>query len=274
MSVNQVNIDLLKRTYFYFDKPVPYTIKDKTIFIKPVSVENSEIFLSSFDILSIDKNSLPDPKIIQMSYLQFLVEYLLKEEENVYRIVNILNLCLGFEKPRIATDELGKYIISDDIFKVEINAKDFDNIRRIILYQNLIDYDDEYINPDLKKALDEANQLKMKNVEIPDLERQMAIITAHCGLPKYEQLKMTYRSFKLLFKEIHGEVEYTTLFPVLCQTKNNTMEPWIFKKKKGKFDDGVISVSDFNKSSGGNGEIQSLELNSQNMDIPYIQKNN
>ena len=68
-----VDINILSRLYFPFDEPVPYILnKSLSIKIYPISLRNSEFFLSSKDILEIDKNSIPDPKIIQMTYLKFL----------------------------------------------------------------------------------------------------------------------------------------------------------------------------------------------------------
>ena len=54
----KIDIDFYKKAYFYFDKPVDYQIKDKLIKIYPVAVEDSEVFLSSMNILMVDKNSV------------------------------------------------------------------------------------------------------------------------------------------------------------------------------------------------------------------------
>ena len=47
----KIDIYFYKKAYFYFDKPVDYPIKDKLIKIYPVAVEDSEVFLSSMNIL-------------------------------------------------------------------------------------------------------------------------------------------------------------------------------------------------------------------------------
>ena len=254
--MSAIDFDLLEKQYFYFDKPVPYKLdEDKIIYIKPINVEDSEIFLSSSFVITIDKDSIPDPKIIQMSYLQFIIESLFQANEaSVQALVNICKICLGIEHLGLVKNKVGRICLIDQITGDIINPKQFDDIRKIILKQNFVDYDDEYIHPDLKKALDETKRLKNKNLDMPNIERKMAIITAHCGLSKQEQLKMTYRSHSLLFIEICGEVEYTTVMPIaLLGNKSSEIEHWIFKKKKGKFEEGVISVSDYSKSIGGDG---------------------
>ena len=95
-----IDIDFLSKKYFYFDEPVEYLLNDKNkLLIYPVSLKNSEIFLSSMDILNIDKNSSPSVEIIQMSYLKFL--YFLMTQNTIFisKLVNILILCLKLKKP-------------------------------------------------------------------------------------------------------------------------------------------------------------------------------
>lgn len=263
-----VDFNALEKEYFYFDKPVPYVLDEEhTLLITPIMVMDSEIFLSSLPIISFDKDNVPDPRIIQMSYLQFIVEVLFQKKSNIQALINLCKLCLGIDKLGLYQNEMKRYFLVDQDTGAKISQKQFDEIRRIILKQNIADYDDEYINPELKKALNETKELKNKYIDIPTIERKIAIITSHCGLPKREQLKMTYRSHNLLFQEVCGEVEYTTITPaVLFAGKKGEIKHWIFKKKKGKFDDGVISVADYNKSIGGNGETvqaQNGELSNQ-----------
>ena len=260
-----VDIEYLTRAFFYFDEPVDYKLDGTTsIKINPVSVRNSEIFLSSINILQIDKNSLPDVKIIQMSYLQFLLEKVLVEKINRQKLLNILAICLDMKAPFIFLDENGRPFILDKSNGVVIDYKQFDDIKRIILYQNIIDYDDEYVNPELQQSLDEAIRLKSRNIEVPTLERKIAIITAHTGLSKAEQLQMTYRSHSLLFEEVCGETEYTTLYPLAAFAgKTDKIDKWIYKQKKGKFDDQVVSVSNFNKQAGGDGNVGRKTINKE-----------
>lgn len=255
-----VNISFLTQNYFYFDKPVPYRVNHGAILINPISVISSEVFLNSFDILTIDKNVIPDPKIIQMSYLEFLCVVLFSEEENVEKFINILNLCLGVESPMIKWTEDKKPLIFDEKSKIEINHIQFEDIKQIILYQNFINYDDEYINPDLKKAMDEVDELKYKNIEPINIERKIAIITSHTGLSKKEQLEMSYRSHTALFEEVYGEVEYNALKSVATFGGKGEEVQWIYKKKQGKFDNYVKSVESYNKDMGGNQSIKQLNI--------------
>lgn len=259
----KIDIDFYKKAYFYFDKPVDYQIKDKLIKIYPVAVEDSEVFLSSMNILMVDKNSSPSVEIIQMSYLEFIYKFLFQDQTNIDRFVNILKYCLHINSPYIGFDENNKPYLVDKENDILIGPKDFDNIKRLILYQNLIHYDDEYINPELKAAMSEVDELRNKGIDTPTIERRIAIITAHCGLSKREQLQMTYRSHSLLFEEVYGEVEFTTLRPVaLFGGNSDKIDNWIYKKKKGKFDGYVTDAEKYSASMGGKyNAIQSTNTN-------------
>ena len=143
----KIDLDFYKKAYFYFDKPVDYQTKNGYIKIYPIMVEDSEVFLSSMSILLVDKNSSPSVDIIQMSYLEFIYKVLFQDEINIDKFVNILNYCLHMNSPQIGFDEKNKPFLVDKESGILIGPKDFDNIKRLILYQNLVHYDDEYINP-------------------------------------------------------------------------------------------------------------------------------
>lgn len=264
-----IDIDFLSKVYFWFDLPVPYKLeKDKEIFIYPIEVKDSEVFLSSIDIISIDKNSLNDPKYISMSYLDFLFSaFIFGDDKNLSELSKIklaflLSKCLKWE------DETDIKIIVDNknkgkiIYKnYEIKSKQFEDIRRIILYQNLIDFDDSYVNPDVKEAINELEKVKFQNIEIPNIERRMAIIAAHTGILKTVQMGMTYRSHTALFKEVYGEVDYSTIRTAalvgnMFSKKKNEIEDWIYKKKQDKYSKYFTSQEKYSESMGGSKSIR------------------
>ena len=263
-----LNIELYKKAYFYFDKPVEYQLKDKKIiYIYPIIVKDSEIFLSSVSVISIDKNSSDSVEIIQMSYLDFIYKILFQDEINISRFINILRYCLHIENPEIGYDENQKPFLKDKDTDIVIKSKDFDNIRKLILYQNLVHYDDEYINPDLKEAIEGTNRLRNKNIEMPTIERKCAIITAHCGLSKKEQLEMTMRSHSMLFDEIYGEIEFTTTRPIfLYAGKGKDIDHWIYRKKRNKLDGYITEKSTLVQQMGGDNNFVDTSVNTSRGD--------
>lgn len=270
-----IDLNYLSRRYFYFDEPVEFELKDKNkIFIYPVSLKDSEIFLSSISILNIDKNSSSSVEIIQMSYLKFLYMLISKEPNAIQQFLNILMLCLKLKTPEIIWENEKNPTIYDPSLEIKINHNDFEDIRRIILYQNILNFDDEYIDPDLKKSIDKFEELKNRNVEIPNLERKMAIITTRTGIKKKEQENMTYRSHCLLFEEVCAEVEFTTTrAALLFAGSKEPQEHWIYKNKKNKLDKYITYIDDYTKSMGINEKsIKSAIVDSKDFANDYAQK--
>ena len=247
----KIDIDFLTSQYFCFDLPVPYILSNQQqIILSPLMLDKSEIFLSSVGLLTIDKNSSSDTNIIQMSYLQYIVDILITQS-NVYKqqFINILGLCLNFFHPEIHKDNHGRPLLIDN--GITITSKDFEDIKTIILYQNLLHYSDEYINPDMKAAMMEVDYLKNKDIEMPTIERKIAIITAHCGLSKKEQMAMTYRSHSLLFEEVCGEINYMINKPIaIWNNQGNKVENWIYKNKQNKMDNYFKDLYSYQKAIG------------------------
>lgn len=254
-----IDINFYKETYFTFDEPVPYKLKcGETIYLSPVYLNDYMLFITSYGILDIDKNSINDAEIISMPYLKFLVKRVFPySPDTIQQFVNICILCMGLKVPEIKMTSNEKFILYDaeEGSKINITQKEFENIKKIILYQNFLNYDDAYINPELKENMDELDRLKNKDLVPPSLERRMAIITSHCGLNKKEQLKMTIRSHSLLFQEVSKEVEYMCAKPIAIYGGKSENINWIFEKKKGKFDDYITSTESYSRSMGGDGHI-------------------
>lgn len=253
-----IDIPFLELNYFAFDLPVPYKLKDeKVVEILPINLDKSALFLAAAHIISIDKNSLGSVEIIQMNYLNFLCKKVFAESKEEISCFNIImSLCLGIKQWQLRYLDDDKPCIYDMERHLIITYKEFDDIRRIIMFQNLLNYDDEYISPELKQAFNEVDELKNRGIVEPTAERKISIITAHCGLPKSEQLKMTFRAHQSLFQEVYGEVDYTTKRPIAVYAgKDKDIENWIFHKQKNKYDKYVTSVESYNKSMGGNGKV-------------------
>lgn len=267
-----IDINFYKETYFTFDEPVPYKLKcGETLYLSPVFLKDYMIFITSYGILDIDKNSINDVEIISMPYLKFLVKKVFPySQESIQQFINICILCMGLCKPEIKLTDKNKFILydSEEGKNIFITQKEFDDIKRIILYQNLLNFDDEYINPELKANMEELDRLKNKDLIPPSLERRMAIITSHCGINKKEQLKMTIRSHSLLFQEVSREVEYMCTKPIAIYGGKSETINWIFEKRKGKFDDYITSKESYNKSMGGDGNI--IKKNNIDVDIDLI----
>lgn len=249
-----IDFNVLQKAYFQFDKPVDYKIDGgDTVLIYPISLMDSELFINSMDVISIEKDEIPDPSVISMSYLEFLIKCVLTEQIFADKLAIILKLSLHWDSIELYQSKRGTYYIGNPDFGIRIPAKQFNDIRRIILYQNIIGYDDSYINPELKKAMAETDALKGRNIEFPNTERRMAIITSHTGIPRSVQSSMTYREHMLLFREVSGEADFMASWPIILYAgEMDKHEHWIYKKKKGKFDDYITNRDEFAGKLGVN----------------------
>lgn len=254
-----IDIDYITKRYFYFDEPVDYKLKDKEIKIYPITLKDSEFFLSSIDILTIDKNSSSSIELIQMSYLRFIVEILFLNKDNIHKFLNILLLSLRLQSPKIII-ERNNPVIVDEKTGIKISHKEFDDIKRIILYQNIINYDDDYIDPYFKKSIEEVDELKNKDLVPPSLERKIAIITSHTGMTKKEQLNMTFRSHCILFNEVVEEIKYNVVMPIAIYSgESEKFDNWIYKKKEGKFDKYITNVDSYTNSMGSGKAVKTTD---------------
>ena len=263
----EIDIDFLTSAYFIFDEPVPYDLgRGKQIYIYPITLRQSEFFMKAVSILLIDKNSIPKPEIIQMSYFDFIFKILfVQDKNNANRLATILKYCLHIDEPKFGKNEKGKIYLVDESTDITINHQQFQDIKKIILYQNIYKYDDSYINPEAKAAMNQVDMLKNAKYEPLSLERKLGIISAHTGISKKEQLEMTLRSHTVLFEEVCGEVEFMSSWPIVLYNGNaDKAERWIYKTKKNRFDDYFITDKEYNKQMGGDGNINTISANSAN----------
>lgn len=124
---------------------------------------------------------------------------------------------------------------------VEINSNDYDLLRNIVLYYNIPDYDDEYINPELKAELEEVARLKNPNNVQPSLEKQESCIVS-TGVYTYETIKdITIRKMVILLRTIDARLHYFAYrqgeLSGMVKFKGE-LTHWIYgDDKKNKFDD-------------------------------------
>jgi hypothetical protein len=298
--------------YFIYDKPVPYITKKSLMRRKEIEQELSEIKLDDINnkleikfsklkeeydslqlliypvkiseylnfhiavnCLSIEKNKIPDPKIISMSYLDFLF-YLIENDNNgnVYTLmlIEVFKLCLNIENGnvRYCKDENGKtnlnlYInskTSDFLYEQIIDRTDFDEIRKIILYQNIPDYNDTYIDPKMEKALQEAQDFMSKNKKKrASFEDQLICVLISTSLSMEDIYNLTIRKFSKILQRVdyklHYEIYKTASMSGFVEFKQE-IDHWMSDLSvDDKYADAKVDFEEFkNKINGkGNGTI-------------------
>ena len=231
--------------YFANELPVPFKVKDNNyiIYIRPVTVSMFPFYQNNVGILLIDKNRISDAKIISMSYLQYLVEVVLQDEEYQRALVKILNLSLGDDYTfTVGHHENGKVYLGikqDEQILCKINAKEFDKISEIILNYNDRNYDNRYVSEDMRKAMEDYYRIKFKDKYMPTLEEKKAFVSFKSGLTPKQINEMSYRYFDIMYNQCIENDLFFSQKIIQASEKykvNDEIVYPLFKKKNDKFD--------------------------------------
>ena len=263
--------------YVAFGKPVKY----QGLEIKPVLVKDFYQFRDARMVLDLQKNKIPDVEIIQMTYLHFLTLMIVENEDMREDFLTILALTLGlkydsekrdtsFPPNEILAQQTRKnesqlYVNGWDVgFRlvdnqtwlqlysgedmIEINDSQFDDLRKIILFQNIYDYDDMEMSDDFRRVIEEYYALKNKDIIIPTLEDRMMAVVVSSGYTLEQLYELPLRLFDALFEYSVNKLEYqlNKLIVNLAQyeIKGFSFSHWVYKTKKDKYSEVFTNAQD------------------------------
>lgn len=233
---------------------IKYTLQcGKIITIKHVLVKDWHRVEPCLNIIKIYKNEINDQNVVMMSYLDYIHSLCSnKEVENMFitLLSYTIDECMGnlgqWEKHKNKT----AYVIKNEenIILFYFTYKDFDDIKKIILFQNEYNYNDMYVNPEIRKAIGKQRQLEMKGCSSPTLEKQKIFVMGKTGFNKDALENMTYRMFSQLYKQKVDEDIYFAKNILKsgysCTIDGNIIHP-LFEKQKGILDDILIDANSF-----------------------------
>jgi hypothetical protein len=246
-----------------FGDPIIYN----NIKIYPVLAKDYHRFLGVADILKIEKNKVPDVEVIQMSYLYYLIQLIRFDEMVRYAFMTLLQLSFhldydenklieGFEPDDILLQKLpnneevcfingwdveiktrGK-IASLVIGGHSISSGEFEDIRRIILFQNLHDFDEIEMNmsDDFRKVVEKYYELKNKGIHAPTVEDKALAIISHTAYTLETVKLLPMRSFDNLFHSIIAETDYiATKALEVHMPKGKSIDHWMYKPERQRY---------------------------------------
>lgn len=204
------------KPYLLFDSPIRY---DNHIVLYPVKMGNILDFRLYEKSLTVRKDSIfKDKKILKMDYLDFIKychnndelasEYDMKILPLLYTLlIKLLSIVCGSESKIMIQEENLDIYINDELITNEI----FDDIRRIIIIQNDIDFDvDEFISLDTLKALEKAQKFEQeKNKDEADLEDYIDSVAIAMQLSDEYIKELSIRKFWRYVKRINKHEEYS-----------------------------------------------------------------
>ena len=203
--------------YINYDLPVPY----RNIKIYPATVRDYLLFTYFSQALTVEKNLIPDVKIISMSDLEFLFYSIQDGKDTSLPYLlwfdRILAICLkdddSFELidksvKRYKRDENGKpiFVIDDEVY----TTVDFEQIRAIICSQNLVEIPDAKISKEVRDSLEEARRYKEKlSGETPgSFEDYIVSLAIATGWTIEYVYSMTVRKFIKSIKRLDSLIHY------------------------------------------------------------------
>lgn len=177
---------------YAFDEPVSYM----GLKIYPVRLKEYLFFSYAVDCLLIDKNSIPDAKVISMSYL----DYLLSADPSykyAEKLGMLIAICMKEDADNIKyrMDERNKYILL--VSNIEIKSGEFEEIKKIILEQNLVEVPDFSIQKEIRDKIEEGKRLRSKTSKnkMGSFEDQLISLSVATGFSLETIYEMTYRKF-------------------------------------------------------------------------------
>lgn len=139
----------------------------------------------------------------------------------------------------------------------QITKDDYDFLRRIYCYQNILDYDDAYVDPELKEAIEERKRLESIGSDTPSLEKQEAAVITGSSYT-FETIKeITLRKFSVLLRVIEARLQYEAMRTGEMSgmvTFKNPIPHWLYSgNKKRSIMDEVTSLDSFKGKFQENG---------------------
>lgn len=192
-----------------YDSPIEY----KELKIYPVKVKDYFYFYSYVGCLLLEKNSIPDINIIQMSYLDYMYKISLEEKKMyVLMFTGLMALCLNIEIKDIVAkyDSKSKptFVINDVVY----DSKDFDEVKSIICEQNLVDLPDETISKEIRDKIQEARELKERlegnSNDTASIEDLIVSISVSTGMPPESIYEFTIRKFNKMIQRLDAKLHY------------------------------------------------------------------
>ena len=201
--------------YLIYNKEIKY---NEHITLYPIKMKDIITFQQYQMALTLRKDAIfQDKQIIKMGYLEF-IKYACRNDELAQKynipllpfyydfIIGILQLTCGEDVEIKYNTSTLDFSINDFLVTDEV----FDDLRKIIIIQNDIDFDiDEFMNIDTVKALEKAREFEAKkNKEKADIEDYIDSIIIGLKVTEDYVSNLTIRKFWRYIKRINKHEEY------------------------------------------------------------------
>jgi len=171
----------------------------------------------------------------------------LKTEEEKDKYLSKIRICPKCGKPMREVlsikEQKGKKSLS--IFDTEIKPKEFDELKEIVCYQNMPDYEDDYIDPKLKADLEAKAKLENPNAVSPTLEKQLICISISSPYTLDMLKQITIRKMVLMLRTIDAKAHYFCYKQGEMSgmvTFRSELKHWIFSSDKHDISKDIMTL--------------------------------
>ena len=224
--------------FFAFDLPIEY----KGLKIYPAIMEDYYEFDFLVKSIVMEKNSIPDVKIITMTYLEYLYRYTTKDTPYALFFRELLALVLRIDSNRIELkfNEKVKPIFLVD--KKEYDSDDFENIKLIICEQNMVEIPDETIQKEIRDKMEEAKRLKakMSKTKMGSLEDLVIAVLISTSFKIDDIYNLSIRKFNKIVErldhKLHYEIYLSASMSGMVKFKDQSfIKHWLADLEQDKF---------------------------------------
>ena len=213
-----MSVEISKDTlfpYLIYNKEIKY---NEHITLYPIKMKDIITFQQYQIALTLRKDAIfQDKQIIKMGYLEF-IKYACRNDELAQKynipllpfyydfIIGVLQLTCGEDVEIQYNTSTLDFLMNDFLVTDEV----FDDLRKIIIIQNDIDFDiDEFMNIDTVKALEKAREFEAKkNKEKADIEDYIDSMIIGLKVTEDYVSNLTIRKFWRYIKRINKHEEY------------------------------------------------------------------
>jgi hypothetical protein len=193
--------------FYIYDMEVSY----KDIKFYPVTMRDYFPLSYYAECLMLEKNSVPDPKIITMSYLDYLYYSADKENNNLLKLHSLL--CLSLKRDL----EVGKDVFygydknGKALFKIDeivFSGQDFDEVKEIISDMNDIKLPDENIQKEIRDSIKLSKKLKSGSTKMAGMEDLMIAVSISTGFELNYIYDLPVRKFSKMLERLDAKLHY------------------------------------------------------------------
>ena len=246
----------------------PRMFRNKT-YVYPIKMRDALDFYDAVTVFNIDKNSIDDVKILQMSYLRFLLQVSYPKETHYLRerlftllklVFNTDDVDIGvtLEDEYASLSEHPEYCFADEVNcvirindSIEITEFDFGKLKTVISEQNMVELNsDEYQSKEFKEAMERAKKfMEKRNGKAAPLDERILAYQYEMKCSLNDVFDLTLYQFNRSLESIahikNSDMLQHAVYSGMVSPKDSSKLPtWLSAIERNKEDSLLVDASE------------------------------